>query len=89
MGARSFGPNFFRAPGCVKRDTATIPADSFCRLHRHQPQGNNHRIDSLSRAKRRNPMGKAEYLKFQISLICLLTFVDGMAFLARHPDWFR
>jgi hypothetical protein len=34
-------------------------------------------------------MGKHECLKLQISLICLLAFLDGMAVLAQHPEWFQ
>lgn len=30
-----------------------------------------------------------EWLTLQVSLICLLLYLNGMAVLALHPDWFN
>lgn len=35
------------------------------------------------------PARKDEYWAFQMSLICLLLYLNGMAVLTLHPDWFR
>jgi hypothetical protein len=29
------------------------------------------------------------YLTLKLSTICLLLFLNGMALLAQHPDWFQ
>jgi len=34
-------------------------------------------------------MSKDVYLQLQISLICLLLFLNGMTVLAQHPEWFQ
>jgi len=34
-------------------------------------------------------MGKNDTLQLQISLICLLLFLNGMTVLAQHPEWFQ
>jgi len=34
-------------------------------------------------------MSKDKYLTFQVSAICLLLYIDGMAALAQHPEWFQ
>ena len=34
-------------------------------------------------------MSKDVYLQLQVSLICLLLFLNGMTVLAQHPEWFQ
>jgi hypothetical protein len=34
-------------------------------------------------------MIKDKYLQLQVSIICLLLYLDGMAVLAQHPEWFQ
>ncbi|MFZ3358517.1 MAG: hypothetical protein WCA56_23860 [Xanthobacteraceae bacterium] len=34
-------------------------------------------------------MGKNDTLQLQVSLICLLLFLNGMTVLAQHPQWFQ
>jgi hypothetical protein len=34
-------------------------------------------------------MTKDAYLTMQLSAICLLLYLDAMAVLARHPEWFQ
>ena len=35
------------------------------------------------------PAKNDEYLTLQVSLICLLLYLNGMALLALHSDWFH
>jgi hypothetical protein len=34
-------------------------------------------------------MNSDKYLMIQVSTIFLLLYLDGMAFLAQHPEWFQ
>jgi hypothetical protein len=34
-------------------------------------------------------MGTSDTLRLQVSLICLLLFLNGMTVLAQHPQWFQ